>query len=900
MSLHDVLQKRGYTFRRHLEEVGWGWHEPNVVDFDRMHADALHYGGIDGLREYMQGLLYRPPWGLWTFPSFDIQAPLPRRANLRLAETGAPRAVVVAPRTDPELWSLAETWIAQVRNRWQVSLTLRNDDAPPTLLDEGDLVIFGGAHRNRLALALALRYRTLFVDAGVPGDDGWVVTMHCGLHASGHNVVQVAAPQEHHAEVLDLLAGQITTEGDTVWLKAIHRIQPGATMRKHFPSWSAFTDRCLKRIIQLKGRDVTAPDNIRELSELLATGFDSGGFEKGIYNVAPVDIAIDCARYYQLSGDPRALRLFRELLFRLTDYYLKTPAGADYPADLDFRLGLLVLHFAQLEHSPVFDDEDRLILVNLLLATVRSVHEFGVKLWPHDRNGDSRHNHQTFPALTLLYAAEYFSRFNLPYLGDWRAYTERMFQGNLWHRYKHTENSRSYEPYVFEHAAAYSLFTGRGLSLFEDDCFEKMIQRQMIATDNFFRAVDYGDTAIHLNPVDSVSARLQATQQDGSIRWFAGEGFRRKPDYIGRSFHDFPGVRMQPSATPPPAGDWEHLTVDPEFLDTIAPALPSALAFDKLAFRTGWDTDDHYLLLEGIGGNVSHAHHDTNGLVRLNHLGRHWIVSNGYGKRPGITNASQAFSSRELGPADHNMLVLQRDDAIVRDLPMAALLQRGRQAGLLYATSLLPAYGGVNWLRTLVILAGRYVLVLDRIQVIKDGLQAAHVEWNGLGAVTPSRDGFRLAQDGVFMDLTTAGGAPGEHLPADQSACWKALLAPQPAQAATPPAVPHTFPLQASGGYPHAAWPLAKLVFRLPPLEAGSTTCLATLLAATRSGPAYAITQPEPGHVRIEGDHEAAREAVVTDGDLGLRVGCDACDVHFSQTADDLKAILCHPNGIMA
>jgi len=50
----------------------------------------------------------------------------------------------------------------------------------------------------------------------------------------------------------------------------------------------------------------------------------------------------------------------------------------------------------------------------------------------------------------------------------------------------------------------------------------------------------------------------------------------------------------------------------------------------------------------------------------------------------GVTNAGQAFSSRMLGPEDHNMLVLRREGEIVHDLPMCAMLRRGgrsRQSG---------------------------------------------------------------------------------------------------------------------------------------------------------------------------------------------------------------------------
>lgn len=862
MNLQEVLIKHGYEFRQHIEEEGYGWRKRNVIDLDMVQCEALKYGGVAGLKKAVAEQLYRPPWGLFTFPSFDIEGPLPRRPDLLLSRNGHPSAVVIAPRKEANLWAMAGEWVAGLGARHGLVLSLLDEcDATPELLETQHLILFGGAHQNKLALALALRYRTFFMDSSVPGDDGWMVTTHCGLHASGNTIVQLAAPAVCRSAVLQLLFERIDVAGDDVILRHIHRVGMGAVMSAHFPSWESFTASLPERLPQFQGQAVEIPREIKALSSLLALGLDSGGREKNYYNVMPVDIAIDCARYYQLSADRRALELFRELLFRLVDYYLKTPGGASYPADLDFRLGLLILHYARLEHDAIFDDEDRLILTNLLLSCTRSIHEYAVKFWPIDPRDHSRHNHPTFKAISLLYAASYFSRFTLPCVQDWRAYTESVFTCKLWKRSKQRENSRSYEPFVFDHAALYALFTGRGLELFDEGCFEKMTERQIIATDNFFRQVDYGDTAIDMNPVDSLSAKLLATRMGGLIHWFAGEGFARMSSYLPHSFLDFPGLRMKQVEAPPLSGDWEYMPLDPAFLKEVAPGFPRHVAFDKLAFRTGWDSEDQYVLIEGVGGEVGHSHHEGNGIVRLNHLGRHWFVSNGYGKRVGITHAGKSFNSRELGPVDHNMLVLQRAGEIVRTLPMGALLQKGRKGPLLYATSALQGYGGVNWFRTILILSGRYVLVIDRIHILEAGLEKAHVEWNGLGQVSALKNGFRLDQKGIFMDVTSASGWRAEQTMADQSACWKRVLE--------------------DGSYPYATFPLAKLVFHLPGVGAGQTHCLGTLLAATKAETQYVISQPEPGRIQVEGPHGLERSIKFKNRDLEVQCDRHSCDLRF-------------------
>jgi hypothetical protein len=872
MSLYDVLKKRGYTFRQHLEEEGWGWFTPTVVDMDVYQRDALKHGGINGLKKYLDGKVYRPPWGLWTFPALDIEAPLPRHPDLVLARGGKAIAQIVAPRRNKLLWAMAGEFARAVWNQCRLKLTVTDEvDAGTELLEKKGLVLFGGSHENKLAMKLALRHRTFFVDAGVPGEGGWIVTTHAGLNTAGNNVLQVTAGAEHRKKVMQVMINALATDGDDLLMRHIHCIGHGREMAKHFPSWDAFVAGLPKRIYQFQGKTVEMPRDIKSISELLAQGLDSGGLEKGYYNVAPVDIANDCARYYQLSADLRALQLFRELLFRLCDYYLKKPGGACYPADLDFRLGLLVLNFARFEHQPLFNDDERLILANLLLACTRSIYEYAMKIWPAKRVSDTRHNHQTFPALSLLFAADYFSRFNLPYIKDWRAYSDEVFSGQVWRRSKQCENSRSYEPFVFEHAAAYSAFNGKGLSMFEGDCFKKLVERQMAATDNFFRMVDYGDTGIHLDPVDSVSARMLAIYTDGPVRWFAGEGFARKPNYIGGSFLDFPGLRSARVKAPPAAGAWECMPLELVFISEVAPGFPREHAFDKLAFRTGWGNDDHYLLLEGVGGKVSHSHRESNGIVRLNHLGRHWIVSNGYGRRIGVTNVSKSFSTRELGPVDHNMLIFKRAGKIAIDLSLGALLQRGQKGNLLYATAAQLDYCGVNWFRTLVIAANQFTLVVDRIEVVKPGLDAGHVEWNCLGDSKTNPNGFRLEQKGVFMDIISASNWRAEQGVADQSACWKGILS--------------------GTEYPYATFPLTKLVFRMPSTEVGKTYCLGTLFAATKSTRCAYVVSQEGGSITVAGPHKGLSGLRVADRDLAISIKGNKCEVRFDAVPEVSKKL---------
>jgi len=80
------------------------------------------------------------------------------------------------------------------------------------------------------------------------------------------------------------------------------------------------------------------------------------------------------------------------------------------------------------------------------------------------------------------FAADYFSRYGVPYIDEWRARADLVFSGEIWSRFKQRENANHYEQYAFEHAAIYSAFTGHKLDLFDQDCLLWAAVRQVITT----------------------------------------------------------------------------------------------------------------------------------------------------------------------------------------------------------------------------------------------------------------------------------------------------------------------------------------------------------------------------------------------------------------------------------
>lgn len=861
MSLYEVLKSRGYSFRQHLEEESWTRRKLTVVDLDDSQRSALEHGGVNSLKEIMDGQ------GLWSFPAMDIEKPLSIQPNVILAQDGQIEAIVIIPKDEGDLTQMAYKFINAIFQQFGFKLTLLDDkEADLSLLQSHHIVLFGGSHENQFAMDMALRYQSCFVDATVPGDDGWIVTTHVNLDGSVHNVAQITASPPQCQEALAYILQNIVSRDGQITLRHTHYIHPGRDMREYLPSWEKFSADLPKSIQQLQGQKgqicKTTHDPV-SLADLLSVGFESGGPEVNIYNLAPVDIAVRSARYYQLSGDIRALQLFRELLFRLTDYYLKTPEGASYISDLDFRLGHLILYYSRLEHHPIFNEEDRLILANLLLSCTRSIYEYTLKCWPIKPEEPTRHNHETFAALSLLFASDYYSRYGIPYTDAWRARADLVFSGEIWNRFKQRENANHYEQYAFEHAAIYSAFTGHKLDLFDKDSLRLTAIRQVITTDNFFRPVDYGDASISMKAGtnDTLIAIVSSQSDDSTLNWYAYESFRRQHHYLPLPT----GIRRNYRGEAPPSHVWELLPLDPKFIKQFCPGFPQEYAFDKLVFRTGWADDNHFIMLEGVGNQeISHSHNELNGIVRLNHLGRHWIVSNGYGRLAGLTNVNESFNTRVLGPEDHNMLVLKRNGEIVRKLPVCnTLLRIGQVGDLAFATGALLDYGGTDWFRTLIVLADQLVLVIDRIHVIQPGLDAGHIEWNCLGKVTIHEYGFRLDQQGVFMYVINDSSWVKQLGAADRSADWKRTLE--------------------SSAYPYADFPLPKLIFQMPDVSASQWLCLSTLLTATRlPETAYRLYEPELGMVRIEAIHDKFTDLNVNDQDLSIKTTESFLEVRFN------------------
>ena len=852
MDVTELLAQRGYSLRKHLEEVTWTARKLTVVDLDADERRLLETAGVDALSEKLAAD------GHWIFPAVDITAPLPLERDAILARGDAVTAVVIAPAdVENPLREGARRLALAIKERFGVVLPILSDtEASLDLLDDREVVLFGGAHNNRLAQDLAFRFWGNFVDAACPSAGGWLVTTRHGLTASGRKIVQIAADEGTMDEAVDHLLGLVEERDGKLVARSTHHVVPGPEAREHLPTLTRF----LSSMVAFNCPQIENPNDVPEdpiaAADFIRPALYSGGPEVNHVNNAPHRAATLAVRHYLMTGDEAGLRFFHRTLWHMVDYYLGTPEGESIFADFDFYLGHLVMHYMRLEHHPIFTEEDRLVLPSFLLGCARVVHEYFRNHWKN-KHGATPHNHQTFTGRTFLVASDYFARHGAPDTAVWRREADAMFSGDMWKRWKYRENANSYEQLAPMHAAEYSGWTGNRTDLFTRDALTRAAERLAICTDNFFRRVDYGDCnpTLAAGPMesDALITIAAAGIGDEELQWHGRRVFEIGHCYAGALLM-MTGLRSDVAGREPESGVWELAPADPLMAAEFAPEFPADFAFDKLGFRTGWTPEAQYVLFEGLGSRgLSHSHNDVNAILRVNHLGRHWIVSNGYGRRPGLSNAGKSFASRINGSEEQNVLVLYDENGEQINPPLfAALLDKGGSEGLAWARTVVPGFAGTDWFRTVVILADRWVLVVDQVRIGDTPPSAAHIEWNALGEVMERPYGWRLEQQGVALDVSVLGEGTRDVKP-QVSASWQAILG--------------------SAGYPYAEYPPHRLILTPPSLEPGGSFRLATLLAATTSDtPAFQLAEPAPGKYNVGGAPGLSPGARCESGGLRIEV----------------------------
>jgi len=160
------------------------------------------------------------------------------------------------------------------------------------------------------------------------------------------------------------------------------------------------------------------------------------------------------------------------------------------------------------------------------------------------------------------------------------------------------------------------------------------------------------------------------------------------------------------------------------------------LSFDKIYFRDGFEPEDAYLLLDGVGEQMGHSFSDQNTVLEFSQSKRVWIAQpDPYG----------IWSSLE----QHNALTFIKDGLAPKQIPLLAMIeQHGSDNGFHYTRTKLDPYGDSVWHRHIFKIAAGAFFVLDELTCGSPGYYKINSRWYLAGDKEYASNSVFSRQDG--------------------------------------------------------------------------------------------------------------------------------------------------------
>ena len=627
------------------------------------------------------------------------QDDIPPIENMRLCpETalvadGQAQAAIVYSATDAAAADVARELHRELEARYGVPFPLVADSevCPERLAPVGEewretnLIVVGNLYTNRAVLPLYALY-FCGADSVYPGGDGYELRTVSNPWGTGRNVIVVggSSVEGMAAGVAALLERLPEAQGAEVVLPRLHQIEPDGDMVAMFS--------------QASGRVEPFPKPTRQQ--------DIGRFWQAAYR-------------YHWTGDERWAEIARDRLRWFNDHFREGKyAVSDYTTQHLFRA------WDVLEESPILTDDDRLTGIRNMVATALTMPHYG-------ESGNTLRvggTHSTVPRMAIWRFARYLQR-TLPdhpeLMEIARGWEENMvayFEG-VTKAFRDDSDWRaaSVDVFVRWSAAAqqYDYFTSgnaRAATLWAVNENDPLGYHNGMGT---YGAARTG--AIYTGFSNLYIIQLAALiYDDPRLRWLSSHLPNRNLSVYAYGYFPFNACAW----TPDPDAPGE----EPEYLTglTIVPLSerrhdyvfgaeardmpPPEQCFDKACFRSGFDREDEYLLLQGVNGTRSH---NANVIPRYTDRGQVWLVSNSSQKGHYYRTALYLSDGRNEG-----------------DLPGACRLDatgRFDDGGMIAST--LTDYRGCEWQRSVFWQEGEWFLVMDRATAVRPGFYSAQSVW---------------------------------------------------------------------------------------------------------------------------------------------------------------------------
>ena len=503
-----------------------------------------------------------------------------------------------------------------------------------------------------------------------------------------------------------------------VYLPYLHHVEMGAAFLRKYPDYALAPDEEYGQRIR------------REANHAYATRAHTG-MTKFLTQAALMYLLTGHRQYAQSYLD-----IFQDMVEAVAHW--EKDAWGPWGFDADFQGAQMVQYWHAISGSPLFTDEDRLNIASHLVAYLGNSEEHW-RMHRPKRPTRTRQNHFTFASLGLLFGALTFGCcYKYPEAERWLSMADECFLPQL-EVLKGTEDCESYGWLTFTHALTYALVRP-ALFYFSSGTCRRLLERGINAMDNLGYQVPYGDTASYYGSFSEKAfwrpaAWLLADPALYEIIYKKDEAESRIRDR-GQRFVAY-RYDLPPAPAPAPASTSTSASaptkaapaktspaklkvdsIDPAYYDTHpGGTIPIGAGFDKIAIRSGFDANEPYLLLDGIG-NGSHGHRDTNAIVRFTSKNRIWLEDADYLK---------------VAANFHNAVIVKKEGEAGILPPYSRLdaVLEGRR--VVAAASTAVNVRDTDWTRTIMWVQGLGFMVVDRITALKAGDYDLSCYWRTVG-----------------------------------------------------------------------------------------------------------------------------------------------------------------------
>jgi len=538
--------------------------------------------------------------------------------------------------------------------------------------------------------------------------------------------------------------------------------------------------------------------------------------------------AQQAAMVYLVTGDDRFASTYRQEMLKQTDAgfieHLYLPA---WPILWDL-----------MEEHPCFSDAERLKITNWFLGQLRDQESIGALHIQRLHNNMPHQNHGTRPAVGSFFMARYFrDHYGLPEASVYLRRLSRYFgMQATWSKPMCDSSGHQWQA-TLENKATYALASGE-LTFFESGAARQAAERALRTTNNVGLLPIVGD-AQYGDGADALLAKAAFYYRDPRYLWpLAQRGdVRSAQDELGRAFAIFeapvpPEDIIGVSVCPYDKGWWEVGRFALPFRKSFRqPNVPYERAFDKIAFRTGVQRADEFLVLDGMIA-ASHDYDDVNTIHEYSRNGRIYVTT------------CDSFSASTM--PHHNGVNIVRD-GLASKVPSAAEWLHADAVGpVQLSQTRVNDFSGADWTRTIVLKPNSFFVVLDRVSARQPGQYTISSAWRLLGDPELSGDTLTVRQ-WPRKETRSTENTTSFHMQA-------------PGQRTSYEEKPYLYSLNARY-YPFARPNIQSLTAsRAVSLAAGDSAWLYALghETGTRPDPVWRLHEVAPGVVRIAGSDGAA------------------------------------------